>query len=108
MTSFFHATLFLQARQETAGWYQILLFVGFIAITYFLILRPSMKQQKEQRKLVDTVKVGDKIITNGGIYGEIDAVEKDRVRLIISEKTKIYIARTAIHGKQPEANKAEK
>lgn len=95
-------------KTETAGWYQIILWVGFFAIMYLFFLRPSLKQQKEQKNLLDNLKAGDKIITNGGIWGEIEAVEANRVRLKIADKVKIYVSRNAIHATQAKAEQPEK
>ena len=94
-------------KTEVAGWYQILLWVGFFGIMYMFFLRPSLKQQKETRNLLDNLKAGDKVITNGGVWGEIDVVEPNRIRLKIAEKTKIYVSRNAIQGLQAKTTETE-
>jgi len=116
MNSFFLTTLLHNAllqeaqgtKTEVAGWYQILLWVGFFAIMYLFFLRPSLKQQKEQKNLLDNLKAGDKVITNGGIWGEIEVVEANRVRLKIADKVKIYVSRNAVHASQAKAAEPEK
>jgi len=65
------------------------------------------KKQKELREFLRNLKKGDRIITTGGIYGTIIALEDDTVVLKISENTKIRISRSAISGLQPGAEKEE-
>lgn len=76
-------------------------------IFYFLLIRPMQKKQKELREFLKNLKKGDRIITTGGIYGTIIALEDDTVVLKISENTKIRIARSAISGLQPGIEKEE-
>ena len=85
-----------------------LLFLVLVAAMYFLMIRPQMREQKKHRDTINSLKKGDKVVTNGGIWGEIDAVEPLFVRLKVSEKTKIVVTRSAISGFQPTAgNDAE-
>lgn len=65
-------------------------------IMYFLIFRPQMKRQKEQKKMIESVKQGDKIISIGGIYGTVVGVKESSVIVKVSENSKIEFARTAI------------
>ncbi len=82
-------------------------FILFFVVLYFFLLRPQIKQQKEHRHMVENMKKGDKVVTNGGIWGEIDSVEPQFVRLKISEKTKIVVTRSSITGPQPKVGKEE-
>lgn len=72
----------------------ILIFV----IMYFLIFRPQMKKQKEQKKMVDSIKKGDKVITTGGIFGVVAGVKEKEGTLIlkIADNTKIELVRTSV------------
>lgn len=83
------------------GWYQMIPFVFLALIFYFLVLRPQMKQQKDHQKLVSDLKKGDKIVTSGGIWGEIDEVDPQSIRLKVNDKTKIRISRSSVSGMQP-------
>ena len=97
------AYFFFQAGEGKPAplWFNILPFVGMIAIFYFLIIRPQIRQQKDQQKLVDNLKKGDKVVTSGGIWGEIEAVDRQVVVLKVHDKTKIKITRSAVTGFQP-------
>ena len=82
-------------------------FLAMIALMYFLLIKPQMKQEKDHRKMIDNLKKGDKVITKGGIWGEIDSVEPQFFRLKVNEKNKIVVSRSAVSGVQPMAGKEE-
>lgn len=91
---------FYQGQVQTDGGYSILMIVGMFAIMYFLLIRPQMKQQKAHRSMVDNLKAGDKVIAAGGIHGEIDHLDSDRVCLKVAEKTKIFVSRGSVSAMQ--------
>lgn len=69
----------------------------FVAFTYFILIRPQKKRQKQHREMIDAVQVGDIITTSGGIVGKIANIKDDEVVLETSvEKTHIKIKRWAI------------
>jgi preprotein translocase subunit YajC len=74
----------------------ILIFVIF----YFLLIRPQSKKAKEHKALLENLKKGDKIITNGGIHGVIDDIDGDSVTLKvgIGSDVKIKVSRSYIAG----------
>jgi preprotein translocase subunit YajC len=85
----------LQAAQNGQGWQQLLFIVPMIAIFYFFMIRPQMKKQKEQKKLVESIAKGDKIVTLGGIQAKV--VEVGETHLVIeSEGTKLRINKSAV------------
>jgi preprotein translocase subunit YajC len=70
----------------------ILIFVIF----YFLMIRPQQKKAKQMREMLDSLKKGDKVITNAGIYGVIESVEETTVHLRISDNVRIKMSRAAV------------
>ena len=78
----------------------LLIFVLF----YFLIIVPQRKRQRAIDAMLDSLKSGDKVVTNGGIYGTIVSIRDDKrtVQLKISENPviRVEVARTAISGMQ--------
>ncbi len=68
------------------------------AIMYFMVIMPQQRQRKKVQAMLAELKAGDKIITNGGIYGAISGIDGDSVILKISSEpqVKIRIARAAI------------
>ena len=68
------------------------------AIMYFMVIMPQQRQRKKVQEMLGALKAGDKIITNGGIYGTVNGIDGDSVILKISSEpqVKIRIARAAI------------
>ncbi|HWG58142.1 MAG TPA: preprotein translocase subunit YajC [Candidatus Acidoferrales bacterium] len=73
-----------------------------IIIFYFLMILPAQRRHKKVAQMLKSLKNGDKVITNGGIYGTIVGLEGDSVQLRIAEQVKVKVARSAIAGLQPE------
>jgi len=71
-------------------------FILIFVIFYFLMIRPQQKKAKEMRGMLDSLKKGDKVVTNAGIYGVIESVEETTVHLKIAENVRIKLSRNAI------------
>jgi preprotein translocase subunit YajC len=85
----------------------ILMFV----VMYFFLIRPQQKKAKEHRATVAALKRGDRVITNGGIYGQITHVADDHLMVEIADGVKIKIMRdavAAVPGKPEPVKKEEK
>jgi preprotein translocase subunit YajC len=67
-------------------------------VFYFLVIAPANKQRRQQTEMISALKKGDAVITSGGIYGSIQAVEGEVVQLKIADNVKIRVARSAITG----------
>ncbi|MGH9313631.1 MAG: preprotein translocase subunit YajC [Vicinamibacterales bacterium] len=80
--------------------WQLVPFAAILAIFYFLILLPMKKRQRKIRDFQTALKVGDQVVTTGGIHGEITRLDDKLVQLQIAEKVRIRIARAAIGGYQ--------
>ena len=94
-------SLLAQAAQPSG----IALFLPLILIMvifYFLMILPAQRRQKKATEMLKSLKTGDKVITNGGIYGTIVGLEDDSLQLRIAEQVKIKISRNAIAGIQAE------
>ncbi|MGB4494195.1 MAG: preprotein translocase subunit YajC [Limnochordia bacterium] len=63
---------------------------------YFMIWRPQQKQQKERKAMLDSLKKGDKVVTIGGIHGELTALKEDYVSLKVADKVEIKLSRSGI------------
>ncbi|HDY69570.1 MAG TPA: preprotein translocase subunit YajC, partial [Actinobacteria bacterium] len=68
----------------------------FIAVFYFLLIRPGQKQKKAHRELVSSVKKGDEVMTAGGLFGTIKRVDAENVIMEIARKTEIKMAKSSI------------
>jgi len=70
----------------------VLIFVVF----WFLLIRPQQKKAKEHRAVVAALKRGDRVVTSGGIYGQVTHVADDHLMVEIAEGVKIKVVRDAI------------
>jgi preprotein translocase subunit YajC len=77
---------------------QLLPIFIIFAIFYFLLIAPMRKRQKALQAMVDALKKGDRVLTNGGIFGEVTAVEGAIVHLRIAENVRVRVAKSAISG----------
>lgn len=85
-----------QAAQGGNPIMQFAPFVLIIVVFYFFMIRPQMKRQKELRKYRESLKKGDKVITNGGIYGKIAEVKDAFVVVEIADNVKVKMDKSAI------------
>lgn len=71
-----------------------------VAIFYFIILLPMRRRQKKVQQFLEGLKVGDRVVTTGGIYGSITKLSDKSIQLQIADKVRIEIARAAVGGYQ--------
>src|SRR6266496_1759374 len=100
------ASVFALGASPDGGspWLQLVPFVLVLGIFYFIILLPMKRKQQKVQAFLDSLKVNDRVITTGGIYGQIMKVDEQKVQLQIAEKVRIEVAKTAIggyHGQPP-------
>lgn len=86
--------------QGTGGLLQFLPFALILGIFYFLILLPMKRKQKKVEEFQASLKVGDKIVTTSGIYGQITRLNEKSVQVQIADKVRIEVARSAVGGYQ--------
>ena len=79
---------------------QIVPFFLILGIFYFIILLPSKRKQQKVQQFLDNLKVNDRIITTGGIHGQITRLNDQVVQLQIADKVRIDVSRAAIGGYQ--------
>jgi preprotein translocase subunit YajC len=70
--------------------------VIMFAIFYFLLIRPQQKRAKQHKQLIDSLAVGDQVVTAGGIHGKVAAVQDTVVTVEIATGVKIKLNRSAI------------
>ncbi len=68
------------------------------AVFWFMIIRPQKKQQDQRKAMIEALKRGDKIVTNGGLYATVKDVKADHVVATIAEGVKVQISKSAIGG----------
>ena len=101
MDQAFEFVLFASAGAvQPSGLLQLLPFAIILGIFYFLILLPMKNRQKKIQEFQESLKVGDKVITTSGIYGQIMRLEEQNVQLQIADRVNIKVSKAAIGGYQ--------
>lgn len=80
----------------------IILVALFFGVMYFFMVRPQRKRQQEHSQLIEGLKRGDRVITAGGIYGEIDSIDEETVVLNLAARAKLRVLKDSIVRKQSE------
>lgn len=98
-------SILLQAAPAGGGgqWSGILMMVVIIAIFYFFMIRPQQKKQKEVQRAREALKVGDKVVTAGGIYGKIREIGDIYMLIEIADGVRIRIDKTSVFASTEDA-----
>ncbi len=70
-------------------------------VFYFLLIRPQQKKAKEHRQMLESLKKGDSVITQGGIFGKVVSISDQIVVLEIADKVRIRVSRAHVAGIAP-------
>jgi preprotein translocase subunit YajC len=76
----------------------LLQFVLIFGIFYLLVLRPQSKKQNDLRKMIDSLKQGDRVMTSGGLYGTFMGAKDNVAVLKIADQVKVEVAKQSITG----------
>ena len=77
----------------------LLMFVIF----YFLLIRPQQKTARKHQDFIKNLKVGDRVVTTGGLHGEVKGLTDTTITLEIADKVRVKVTRSAISGSSQEA-----
>jgi preprotein translocase subunit YajC len=69
-----------------------------LALMWFMLIRPQRRRQQEALRLLQSLDVGKEIVTAGGLYGTVTAVDDDEVRVRIADGVEVRIAKRAVAG----------
>jgi preprotein translocase subunit YajC len=83
-----------------------------LALMWFLLIRPQRRRQLEAQKMINSLEVGKEIVTAGGLYGTITAMEDDELRVEVADGVEVRIAKRAVAAvvteeEEPEESEAE-
>ena len=93
--------LAMQTAQPAQNiWVQLFPFAMMLLIFYLLVLMPMRRRQKKVQQFQAAIKVGDRVITTGGIYGQVMRIDEHTAQVQIADKVRIEVARAAIAGYQ--------
>jgi preprotein translocase subunit YajC len=90
------------ADSQQSIWVSLMPFVLMIGIFYVLVLLPMRRRQKKVQEFQSALKVGDRVITTSGIYGQITKLDDKSIQIQIADKVRIEVARAAVGGYQGE------
>jgi preprotein translocase subunit YajC len=78
-----------------------------LVLMWFMLIRPQRRRQLDAQRMINSLQVGKEIVTAGGLYGTVTAVEGDEVRLEIADGVEVRIAKRAVAGVVSEDEKQE-
>jgi len=79
----------------------------FFGIFYLLVFRPQQKQAKKQKEFLQNLKPGDRVVTSGGLHGEITGMTDTTITLEIADRVRVKVTRAAVTGKSQDAAASE-
>jgi preprotein translocase subunit YajC len=87
--------------QDWGNMFPLLMMLSIFVIFYFLLIRPQQKKAKEHRQFLENLKRGDRVITSGGLCGEIITIGDQILTLEISDKVRVEVGRGHVAGFAP-------
>ena len=90
--------LFVAAGGAPSGLIQILPLILIGGIFYFLLIAPERRRRKQLQATVEALKRGDRVLTQGGVYGEVVSTEPNAVILKIADGVKVKVTKAAVSG----------
>ena len=93
------------AGSAPPGWLQFLPIIGMVAIFWFLLIRPQMRQQKQHREKVAGVKKGDQVVTAGGLLGKVVKVDEQYAEIEIAQGVKVKAVKSTLGDIVPPGGK---
>ena len=82
--------------QSGTGTSSLIMFGMIFAVMYFFMIRPQIKKQKQEREYRSELKIGDSVITIGGVYGKVTDVKEDAIIIEVHGGTKLKVAKNAV------------
>ncbi|MDJ0855660.1 MAG: preprotein translocase subunit YajC [Desulfobacterales bacterium] len=86
------------AGQGAGGFGGLIPIILMFVIFYFLLIRPQQKRNKEHQHMIGNLKKGDRIITNGGIYGRITGLDESTLTVEIADRVRVKVVRANVAG----------
>ena len=95
------------AAQQGSQWSFWIMMILIFVVFYFFMIRPQTKKQKELQKQRDEMKKGDKVVTAGGIYGEIKEVQENAFIITIAKDVTIKVSKESVFADASDAAQAQ-
>ena len=91
------------AAQQGSQWSFWIMMILIFVVFYFFMIRPQTKKQKELQKQRESMKKGDKVVTAGGIYGEIKEVQDTTFIITIAKDVTIKVSKESVFADASDA-----
>ena len=78
--------------------------IGMFALMYFLLIRPQQKRAKDHKNLLEALKEGDEVVTNGAVVGKVKSVDESFAALEIAEGVVVKVQKQGINQKMPKGS----
>jgi preprotein translocase subunit YajC len=88
------------AQGAPSAWVQLMPFVLVVGIFYFVILLPMKRRQQKVQTFLAALKVGDRVVTSGGLFGTITRLSDTSIQVQVAEKVRVEMSRSAVVGYQ--------
>lgn len=96
------------ANQGASQWSFWAMMILIFVVMYFFMIRPQTKKQKELQKQREAMKKGDKVVTAGGIYGEIKEVQENAFIITVAKDVTIKVSKDSVFADAADAQAAPK
>jgi preprotein translocase subunit YajC len=96
------------AAGQTSAFVSMIPFLLILVIFYFVLIRPQQKQVQKHRQFLESLKKGDEVITDSGMFGTVIGVSDDSVVLRIADNVKVKFLKAKVSGRISESTGVEK
>ena len=96
-----------EAAQQGNQWSFWIMMILIFVVFYFFMIRPQTKKQKELQKQRESMKKGDKVVTAGGIFGEIKEVQENAFIITIAKDVTIKVSKESVYADATDAQQAQ-
>ncbi len=98
----------IEQQPAAGGWSFWIMMLLIFVVFYFFMIRPQTKKQKELQQQRDALKVGDKVITSGGIHGKVKEVQENSMLIEVASGVTLKVSKEAIYAVPEEDTKDKK
>ncbi|MGK0188664.1 MAG: preprotein translocase subunit YajC [Verrucomicrobiales bacterium] len=96
LTSFLAQATPPAGQSQQSSMFPFIMMILMFVMMYFLLIRPQRKQQKEHQLRLKSLKIGDEVITNGGIHGVVSNVKDSVIKLKVADGVKLDLEKSAV------------
>ncbi|HVS02210.1 MAG TPA: preprotein translocase subunit YajC [Thermoanaerobaculia bacterium] len=88
------------AQPQPSAWMSFVPMLLILLVFYFLMIAPMRKRQKQMQAMLDSLQKGDRVVTSGGLHGEVAGLEGPIVHLKVADQVKVKVSKSAISQRE--------